>query len=83
MTEKPTIGRIVHFTMPDNQIRPAIIVRTFPHEPFQPQKVNLQLFTDGPNDTSEREGVVWKSEVRQSETPEPSCWHWPAATPAE
>jgi len=78
MSQTPTIGRIVHFTMPDNQVRPAIVVRVHDKQEGQPQKVNLQVLTDGPNDPSTKDSPMWKSEVMESPTSEQACWHWPA-----
>lgn len=44
---KPTIGRVVHYVLAKGVVRPAIIVQVWPSEQGY---VNMQVFTDGPND---------------------------------
>jgi hypothetical protein len=69
---RATVGRIVHFVMPDGRHRPAIVV-----EEFGGGTVNLQVFTDGAND-GHGEGMLWKTSVGQDdETTRPGSWHWP------
>lgn len=55
--------------------RPAIIVRVINKLDGQ---VNLQVFTDGPNDTEDAYGkdVTWMGTVDFSEDPKPRTWHW-------
>jgi hypothetical protein len=90
--QKPTIGRTVHYTMPDGQIRPAVVVRAWDHEPggsYPPGVVNLQVLLDGSNDRiseknaeffSEEEtkrGQAWRTSVHHSEESKPNTWRWP------
>ena len=76
---KPTVGRIVHYTLPDGrsqgEVRPAIVVRVW-DESYR--AIQLQVFVDQTNDGFDS-GVVWKTSVMQSESGEPElgCWHWP------
>ena len=42
---KPSVGRIVHYVLPDGQCRAAIIVRV-----WDLRTVNLSVFGDGQND---------------------------------
>jgi hypothetical protein len=75
--EKITVGRIVHFVLPDGQHRPAIVVREGTEK-----GVNLQVFLDG--DTHEASGIaphlatVWRHAVRfdSSKLAVGTC-HWP------
>ncbi len=73
--QKPSIGRIVHYVMPDKQHRPAIIVRVWGDS--DSAAVQLQVFTDGRNDESEN--VIWKTSVTQdvSEDPQFGTFHFP------
>jgi hypothetical protein len=84
MTEKIaglTEGRIVHFVLDETEHRPAVIVKVW--SPFT-GTVNLQVFTDGPNDKSHathlpegfESGIAWKTSVLYSENKEPGTWHW-------
>lgn len=43
--QKPTVGRIVHFKVSENIVRPAIITRV-----WNGDCVNLAVFLDGTND---------------------------------
>ncbi len=78
---KPSIGRIVHYVLDGDHHqavgshRPAIIVR----EPWTPEMLNLQVFTDGENDGPRNvSGIVWRTSVHQDEeTKAPGTWHWP------
>ena len=73
MEQEPTIGRIVHYVLDDvmDEHRPAIIVNV-----WGDTVVNLQVFTDGQNDTQDR--TFWKSSVDYDEEfKEPGTWHWP------
>lgn len=72
MSQELTIGRIVHYVLSDNEHRPAIIVGAYGNN-----IVNLQVFTDGDND-SQAFGTVWRSSVEQDEEfKEQGTWHWP------
>ena len=84
--ESPTIGRILHFVLPNGDHRPCIIARVWPGE-FAAGKedgYNIQVFTDGSNDASvnalgdaARAGIVWRTSVRLDETCVPGTIHWP------
>jgi hypothetical protein len=83
-----TIGRIVHFVMPDGKSRPAQVV-----EVFTPPTVNLQVFTDGGNDRAnwikllgympspeaDVPALLWRTSVGfdGSDKPVAGTWHWP------
>ena len=77
--DKPiTVGRIVHYVLPDGpyagDVRPAIVVRVWNQDLGA---VNLQVFTDQSNDGFDT-GVVWAtSVVHDQETKKPRTWHWP------
>ena len=72
----PSIGRIVHFVLPDGQHRPAIIVRVWDDIPTPESLVQLQVFTDGENDGLQN--VEWRTSVQQHAlTPKPGTWHEP------
>lgn len=83
-----TIGRIVHYVMPDGKtIRPAITVRVWSPNPDGNGCSNLQVFTDGSNDgqpngdgTSTVENVLWRTSVCFDRDKKPGTWHWPART---
>jgi len=86
---KPTIGRIVHYTLKSGHVRPAIVVGVWPDNDL----LQLQVFVDGANDGESRHsggdsgiglaegkiGIAWRTSVHASKTgePEPGCWHWP------
>jgi hypothetical protein len=72
---KPTIGRVVIYTMADVDDPcsrngatelPAVIVRV-----WTDTCVNLKVFTDDPHDQ-------WRTSVTYSETPSGYTWRWPA-----
>jgi hypothetical protein len=82
---KPTIGRIVHFHITKELVRPAIIVHVWSQE--QGSAIQIQVFLDGLNDMSipmgghifsnhecER-GMAWRTSVIEGE--EPGNWSWP------
>jgi len=75
--QKPSIGRIVHFVLPDGPSkfdhRPAIIVRWG-------SSVQLQVFTDGENDGAKyASGLYWATSVPYADPSEnkPYSYHWP------
>jgi hypothetical protein len=89
MQQKPSIGRIVHYTLPNGEIRPATIVRVWNTETGG---VNLQVHLDGTNDqhsdvearyksqvTAEeaQRGTAWRTSVLPASEPTPWRWHWP------
>lgn len=72
---KPTIGRIVHFVVPNEHAIeanngakevPAMVTNVFGDGTL----VNLKVFTDGVYDT-------WRTSVHYSEEKVPYSWHWP------
>jgi hypothetical protein len=81
-----TEGRIVHFVMPNDEHRPAIIVKVWDHGQGT---VNLQVFTDGSNDNrvvsgeesvsfnlATEAGIMWRTSIVYREIPERNTWHW-------
>lgn len=85
-----TEGRIVHFVMPNGEHRPAIIVRVWASGPCGGY-VNMQVFTDGANDTYSippgsnestslneaiKTGIIWRTSICYSEEKTPNTWHW-------
>jgi hypothetical protein len=80
---KVSIGRIVHYTLPEGrhagQIRPAIVVHVWGEDH---PSVQLQVFTDSDKDERSNDAlpqVMWKTSVEESKTGEPEFgrWHWP------
>ncbi len=83
---KPTIGRIVHYTLSENDIEanqvgsgnvkagdtvPAIIVRAWGTDPTS--AVNLRVFLDGPKD-------LWLTSrlgAASDQINVPGFWNWP------
>ena len=65
--QKPTIGRIVHFVLPNGEHRPAIIVRVwteeFPNNPVEHTGLNLQIFLDGTNDNEAYRGMELPAKI--------------------
>lgn len=76
MEQKASLGRIVHYVpgVQDTltETRPAITVRVWDESAGTS---NLQVFTDGGNDTGTN--VEWRTSVVFSEEPKPGTWHWP------
>mgnify|MGYP000989721294 CR=1 FL=1 len=69
-----TEGRIVHYVLPDGiEHRPAMIVRVWDHGTGMS---NLQVFTDGSNDQSVDQGLIWRGSIFYSEDKLPGTWHW-------
>ncbi len=83
--QKPSIGRIVHFVLPDSsryagEHRPAIIVKVWDTNPKPDSMVQLQVFTDGLNDGElYKNGLYWATSVHYADPSEkePATWHWP------
>ncbi|SRR6266849_3265037 len=76
--QKPSIGQIVHFVLPDGPSkldhRPGTIVRIWG------SSVNMQVLTDGENDgTKYASGLYWATSVPYTDPSEnkPYSWHWP------
>jgi hypothetical protein len=85
--QKVTVGRIVHFVMPDGKThRPAIVTHDWGG------CVQLQVFLDGTNEECYRKeygefcpskaeqerGIAWRTSVHQDETEKGDrTWHWP------
>ncbi len=83
-----TIGRIVHFVMPNGLHRPAIIVEAWPDGTSCEGYANLQVFTDGHNDITGvqeleskvaiEDGIWWQASVCfDNQEKKPRTWHWP------
>jgi hypothetical protein len=80
MSQKPSLGRIVHYVLPEGphagDHRPAIVVRV-----WGDTCVNLQVFTDGDNDFNDSDptqNVLWvTSATLDPEGKAPRSWHWP------
>ncbi len=81
-----TEGRIVHYVMPDGVHRPAMVVRVWDVMGCEGYS-NLQVFTDGSNDLSDknkefipqeeiRRGVCWRTSICYDENKAPNTWHW-------
>jgi hypothetical protein len=76
-SQKPTVGRIVHFTLDHGpnagQARPAMVVRV-----WNDTCVQLQVFMDGTNDGPEyTSGLRWCTSVHHAAEPTAGRWHWP------
>lgn len=80
-----TEGRLVHYVMPDGQHRPAMVVKVWNK---QDGYINLQVFTDGSNDTmipdewenskpAIASGIWWRTSILPDETDKAiGTWHW-------
>jgi hypothetical protein len=83
--EQVSIGRTVHYVLPNMEHRPATVVRAWgqPQEGSQHSGMcNLVVTLDSPNDqgmmgTQPDKDTIWKGSVYFSETPQPNTWHWP------
>ncbi len=89
-SQAPSIGRVVHFVMPNGQHRPARIVQVWPED-----RVNIIVDLDGPNDiyfNPESYGgkgmgtplMSWQGSVEPDHSDEPASntWHWPEFVPS-
>lgn len=79
-----SIGRDVHYVIPGGLHRPAKVIALWETEAdLEIPNVNLQVFTDGPNDVSALQtsgshiSMVWRGCVPYSEIPRQGTWHWP------
>lgn len=81
-----TEGRIVHYVLPNNEHRPAIVVKVWNKEEGY---INLQVFTDGSNDryaypntagnilNDIDHGVMWVTSIYPDLAgKKPGTWHW-------
>lgn len=85
-----TEGRIVHYVMPDNEHRPAIVVRNWGVSGSCEGYINLQVFTDGRNDLTApnveffghgsedniSNGMLWRTSICYDEAHSANSWHW-------
>lgn len=77
---KPTVGRIVHYVLPQGrnagEHRPGIIVKV-----WSDTTVQLQVFTDSDKAGSNNDMIanpLWATSVTVDEAGEKSgTWHWP------
>ena len=64
---KASLGRIVHFVLPNGEHRPAIVVRVwpeeFPNNPDDHMGLNLQVFLDGTNDDAAYAGLPLPAKI--------------------
>lgn len=87
--QAPSIGRIVHYVLQSGEHRPAIVVPTN-QTPDHDLQVNLQVFLDGPNDSTATNPHVapalqtwpsteWRQNIGYSDPAVATCstWHWP------
>ena len=82
-TQKPSIGRIVHYVLPSGrnagEHRPAIIVKIWGDQPGA--AVQLQVFTDSDPAGSNNDMIPnpsWRTSVMEDPMAEkPGTWHWP------
>ena len=90
-TQVPSVGRIVHFVMPDSsrypgEHRPAVIVKVWDADPKPDSMVQLQVVTDGSNDGDlYKSGLFWATSVHYADPLENTgyTWHWPEFVPAK
>lgn len=94
MSQTPSLGRVVHFRLPDRypgdeRWRPAVIVNVFGN------LVNLTVFLDGLNDARDQDdmrllqdaGVFCGMHSRvasvgsRAEGTDDGCWRWPPFVP--
>lgn len=69
-----TEGRIVHFVMPDNEHRPAIVNKVWSKESGI---ATMTVFLDvNDKEWSATTAVKTETSVNYSETHEPRTWHW-------
>jgi len=92
MSQTPSIGRLVHYSLADGTIRPAILVDVWSPETGCS---NLQVFVDGANDLDNEykktgvtpeeaaRGLAWRTSRQRSDEPKPNHWHWPPYVPAK
>ncbi len=84
----PSIGRTVHFILPNGEHRPAVIVRVWDQSPTEKSSVQLQVFVDGSNDANQLHepercalpypSTVWRTSVYQDATAQkPGTFHEP------
>lgn len=77
---KPSVGRIVHFMLPNGEHRAAFVVRVFDSNPTESSVANLQVFLDGGNDVEfvEHGMTMWRTSVHQDASEKkPGTWHEP------
>lgn len=87
--QRPSLGRVVHYTTAKGTTRPALIVAVWDDSPgVGAGACNLQVFTDRGNDLGDPDllegvssGHVWRTSVVRSAGPKAGCWHWPQQAP--
>jgi len=87
-TATATLGEHVLYVMPNGDYRPAVVVKAW-EDPTCDGYANLQVFTDGSNDTLElpndynndvkvaiADGMFWATSVcRDQDQKLPNTWH--------
>lgn len=89
----PSVGRTVHYVLPDGpsagEVRPATVVRVWGDPPTAPYPIQLAVLVDGANDYPRLQfedaagsrqvvPVIWKTSVVYDEGGRQGTWHWPA-----
>lgn len=77
MSQVPSVGRIVHYVLPDGrskgEVRPAIIIRV-----WSQTCVNLQVFIDHTNDYPiPQVEDLWRTSVMEGDKDQLGTWFWP------
>ena len=76
---KPSVGRIVHYVLPNKEHRAAIIVK-IPADgnDLGKEMVNLSVFTSWIDDAAayDTRGLVYQPYVEHDEGCEIRTWHW-------
>lgn len=77
MAQQVSIGRIVRYTLPNGEQRPAIVVRVLTET-----RVDLHVFQSAtdPIGLAYDENIGTPGVADYSETPKPFCWNWPPRT---
>lgn len=74
-----TVGRMVHYVMPNGVHRPAIVVHVWDKDSGL---VNVRVLTDGANDTAavgwHPDHPDWVTSIQYDDSPDPAqhTWHW-------
>lgn len=85
LSQKPSIGRIVHYVLPSGpsrgEHRPGIIVRVWPESETYGGTVQLQVFTDNNAQNGfyndQLPCPLWATSVKYDESGTEGTWHFP------